>query len=134
MKQGVLFSSADSNRNEIGVGSGLFLEIINGERGTVFLYRSGNFVKKADLSDRVARSLFVVEAIDLGAIRSRLAQALSISRQTIHNYLETRKRYGLEGLIHGYIPAGSKNLLAQRRQHKKKGSWIGSTKRALTCW
>lgn len=122
MKQGALFSSADSNRNKIGIGSGLFLEIIGGERGTVFLYRSGNFVKKADLSDRVARSLFVVETIDLGAIRSLLAQALSISRQTIHNYLEIRKRYGLEGLIHGYIPAGSKNLLAQRRQHKKKGS------------
>jgi len=42
---------------------------------------------------------------------------LEISRETIHNYLETHKYFGIEGLIHGYNPADSKSLEAQRRLH-----------------
>jgi hypothetical protein len=40
---------------------------------------------------------------------------LAISRQTIHNYLETKKRFGTEGLINSYCADKSKSLARQRK-------------------
>ena len=99
------------------LGSGLSLEIIEGEKREANLYRGGICIKKADLSDPVARRLFVTETIDLGAKKNRLAKYLEMSRQTIHNYLEIKKYFGLEGLIHGYTPSDSKSLRTQRELH-----------------
>jgi hypothetical protein len=70
----------------------------------------------------------VVETIDLGVVQSRLALALGISRQSIHNYLEIRKHFGLEGLIHSYTPGESKSLRKQRDIHKQKRSYGNKTR------
>ena len=78
------------------------------------LYRQGVLIKDLDLSDPVATRLFVVEAVELGANQSRLAAALSISRQTIHNYRQIKKHFGMEGLIRGYSLEQD-----QRRQRQK---------------
>ena len=43
-----------------------------------------------------------------------------MSRQTIHNHLETRKHFGLEGLIHSYAPRESKGLRKQRELHSEE--------------
>ena len=61
------------------------------------------------------------EAVELGAVRTRLAAALKISRQTIHNYLETKKRFGLEGLIRNYTPSKGETLRQNREAHADKG-------------
>ena len=84
----------------IDLGAGLFLEIIEGNRPKGIFYRGNTRIKEIDLADKVGKRLFVVEAVDLGAKKSRLADALQMSRQSIHNHLEIRKHFGLEGLIH----------------------------------
>jgi len=40
---------------------------------------------------------------------------LSISRQSIHNYVETTKYFGLEGLINNYNPSIRKDRSKQRK-------------------
>ena len=51
----------------------------------------------------------------MGATKYLLADALNISRQTIHNYVESKKIFGTEGLLGGYNPKMGKNLEKQRR-------------------
>lgn len=120
MKQHVVINKDKSNaKRRLDLGFGLVIEI-DDSRQKADLYRHGMYVKKVDLSDRVAKRLFVVETVDLGAVQLRLAKALGISRQSIHTYLETRKHFGLEGLIQGYTPSASKSLSKQRRLHRHK--------------
>jgi len=38
-----------------------------------------------------------VEAVVMGAEKKALAAALGITRQTVHNYIEINKYFGLEG-------------------------------------
>jgi transposase len=119
-RQMVLFDTDNLQaENRKDIGAGFFIETIRGYQQKVILYRNGTRIKTVDLSDRVAKRLFVVEVVESGAMQSRLASALNISRQTIHNYLETKKHYGLEGLIHGYAADG-KSLRKQRAEHKKE--------------
>jgi len=40
--------------------------------------------------------------MELGANQTYLAKAFKVSRQTLHNYRECKKHFGLEGLIHNY--------------------------------
>ncbi|MCP3680917.1 MAG: helix-turn-helix domain-containing protein, partial [Gammaproteobacteria bacterium] len=102
------------------LGRGLTLEINKGVKTTAVLYRHGIFLKATDLSDKTAKRLLVLEAVDLGAKKARLSIALNISRQTIHNYEESRKHFGLEGLIHNYSPGRSKSRSKQRETNTQK--------------
>ncbi len=77
-------------------------------------------VKTVEQSDRTAKRLFVVEAIELGAGKSDLAMALAISRQTIHNWMETKEHFGIEGLTQGYNSGQSKSRRKQREIHQEK--------------
>ena len=72
-------------------------------------------VKKVDLSDKPAKKLLIVEAVELGATKSQLAGALKISRQTVDNYIDSKKKFGTEGLLGGYNPNMGKNLAEYRR-------------------
>ena len=118
-KQYSLFSDAESERekNRFAIGHGLVLEM--GERypQSVLLFVQGVMVRKVDLSDRIRKKLFILEALELGAQKSRLAKALSISRQTIDNYQGVMKQFGLEGLVQGYSLADSKSKVRQRKIH-----------------
>jgi hypothetical protein len=87
----------------------------------VTLYHNDVPVKTADLADKVAKRLFVIEAVELGATKIRLADALNISRQTIHNYLEIKKHFGLEGLIRNYTPSTDETLRQKREAHADEG-------------
>ena len=78
---------------------GLCLEMFEEEKKAC-LYRDSTVIKTVDLSDKVAKRVFIVEMIEMGAMKSRLASALRMSRQTIDTYLDTKKHFGLEGLIH----------------------------------
>jgi len=48
-------------------------------------------IRKVDLSDKPAKKIFITETVELGANQSRLAEVLGISRQTIHNYMESKR-------------------------------------------
>jgi hypothetical protein len=109
----------DNNTKMIGTNLSIVFDRRN--KHLVTLKNRDVIVKMADLSDKPAKKIFVVETIELGATKSLLADALHISRQTIHNYIESKKRFGIEGLLGGYNPNMGKNLEEHRRltQHKR---------------
>jgi len=118
MKQGVLFDDVPVQDNNLcWIGDRLYLKFNDGTPRKAFLYHNDTLIKTVDLSDRVTKRLLVVEAVDLGATKSRLASALKISRQTIHNYTETMKHFGLEGLVHNYSSSVSIDRRKQRQIH-----------------
>jgi hypothetical protein len=118
MEQGVLFDDRPAqNHNVKGIGGRLFLKFSKQNPRKVSLYHYDTLIKTVDLSDRVAKRLLVVEAVEMGATKSRLAAALKISRQSIHNYTESKKHFGLEGLVHNYSPSTSKSRRQQRQSH-----------------
>src|SRR4030042_3988266 len=124
MRQKVLFGDEKKEKeNRVDLGSGLSLEMIGGqgkEAKKVILYRQNVHVKTVDLSDRVAKRLFIVEAVELGARKSRLAGGLGISRQTIENQLEIKEHFGSEGMVQAYTPRTSKSRSKQRDLHKEE--------------
>ena len=118
--QQLLFPEQAGNDNKIQLGSSLELEIIKGVKPKARLYRAGIFIKPVELSDKIAKRLLVVEAVELGANQTKLAKALGISRQTIHNYVEIQKKFGREGLINSYHVSAGTNREKQRNIHKDK--------------
>jgi hypothetical protein len=124
MLQQSLFKDDDdceqSRNQRYPLGSDLYLEIHYKPKGQVILYRHGCLVKSVNLSDKVAKKMFVIEVVGLGAKQTKLSEALGISRQTIHNYRETYKYFGTEGLVYSYDPDVSKNLAKQRALHAEQ--------------
>jgi len=102
------------------IGPDLSLVFNKAKSHLVTLKNRDVIIKKVDLSDKPAKKLLVVEAVELGANKSRLADALNISRQTIHNYIESKKRFGTEGLLGGYNPSMGKNLAEHRKITQSK--------------
>jgi len=115
MARDALFDAEVDKEGRRDLGRHLALEL---RANRAMLYLRGLFIKEVDLSDRMATRLFVVEAAELGAKQNRLARALGISRQTIHNYREMKKHFGLEGLIRGYSLDQDKRT--QRRRHAEE--------------
>ncbi|MCP4898781.1 MAG: helix-turn-helix domain-containing protein, partial [bacterium] len=74
-------------------------------------------LKEVDLGEKAQRQLLVIELIQQGVTQSKLAKALELSRQTLHNYRESYNKFGVEGLLHGYKPGESKSRETQRRMH-----------------
>jgi len=110
----------DKKNVKIDLGAGLEIQIIDGVKPRARLYRLNVLIKTVELSDKTARRLFVVEVVELGATKVKLAETLGISRQTIHNYTETQNKFGTEGLINSYQPSNSKNRATQRKINKEK--------------
>ena len=108
------------NSTRTHVGSGLDVEVIEGNTRQANLYRQDILIKSVDLSDSTTRRLFVVEAIGHGVKKSRLAEALGISRQTIDNNLDSHAVFGLEGLIYSYQPGQSKSRAKHRKDKQQK--------------
>ena len=123
MKQSVLFNDAEPQDESIKpIGYRLYLKFSDSRPAKVALYHNNTLVKIIELSDKVAKKLLVVEAVDMGAEKKALATALGITRQTVHNYVEIKKYFGLEGLIHNYSPSRSKSLREQRRRRASRRS------------
>ncbi len=122
MNQGLLFEETNDvfPENETSIGTNLSIQFSEKNKEIVSLYFKGILIERANFLDRVEKRLFVVECVERDAIKARLAEALNISRQTIHNYIETKKHFGLEGLINNYSPSKSKNLRKQRELNKNK--------------
>ena len=82
-----LFSKTDTEESrtihEHSLGNGFTLQIEGGRKGRGQLLHYGTPIKTANLADKAQKKLLVVEAVE-------------ISRQTIHNYRETHRYFGLE--------------------------------------
>jgi len=114
------YSESNQKRSRTGLGAGLVIEVTEGCRAKAKLYRFDVLIKNVDLRDKTAKRFLVVETVELGASQTKLAKALGISRQTIHNYLEIQKNFGREGLVHSYNPSNSKSRETQRKLNEEK--------------
>ncbi|MBL0701852.1 MAG: hypothetical protein JJV91_00015, partial [Desulfosarcina sp.] len=97
---------------------------IQSDSSEVSLIVGGMVVKQANLKDRVEKKLFIIDAIALGAQKSRLANALEISRQSIDNYLEIKEYFGLEGIIRGYSLEKTKDIRKHRKKHMENSDFV----------
>ena len=52
---------------------------------------------------------------EMGATKSWVCEAFGISRQTLHNYEETKRIFGLEGLANSYRGKGGVKSLTEQR-------------------
>jgi hypothetical protein len=111
-------TQACGDRVEIGRGYSLYLP--RGPRGQADVYHYGSLSKRVNLRDKAARRLLVVELMQHGVNQTRLAEALKLSRQTLHNYRESYQEFGVHGLLHGYSPSQSKDEERQRHIHVHK--------------
>ena len=78
----LFFFDNDKPKNRFDLGKGLILEVKNYPRRAI-LSQNGIVIKRCNLADRTAKKLLVIEALEHGAMKSRLASALQMSRQTI---------------------------------------------------
>ena len=125
MQQDQLFSSVnDKPKNQFDLGKGLILEVKENYPQTAILSQNGIVIKRCKLADKTAKKLLVIEALEHGAMKSRLASALQMSRQTIDNYQGTVKHFGLDGLVKGYDPSVSKSVRVQREKHAQPNKRI----------
>lgn len=115
-----LFSNPIKEDGKINIGKGISLEIRGGKRGIAIQYDRNCEVRRVDLSDTPAKRVFIVDLVGYKVNQSKLAKALSISRQTIHNYVERKEVYGLEGLINSYNVAPVTNRSQQRKENRSK--------------
>jgi transposase len=72
------------------------------------------------LSDTPAKRIFIVRLVEQKVNQTKLAKKFQISRQTIHNYVERKEHFGLEGLINSYHASPNTNLQKQRKENMAK--------------
>ena len=118
VQQQLTVPAKDKAKTEIG--RGISLEVRGGKKGIAIQYERGWEIKRADLSDTAAKRIFIVDLVESGVNQTKLANKLRISRQTIHNYVERKKNYGLEGLINSYHVASDTSLQQQRKENQDK--------------
>ena len=108
--------------DRIPVGGKIYISLQDNDR-YLSLYKEFTLIKTIDKRDKAAKRLFVTEAIELGAKPGLLAKVLQISRQSIHNYIETKKEFGIEGLLNGYNPGRPKSSEREAKKEKlQKGN------------
>lgn len=91
-----------------------------GPRRKGHVYYRDELLKEVDLGVKSERQRLVIDLMEQQVNQTKLADALCVSRQTLHNYRESYKKFGLEGRTHGYQPSESKSLEAQRKAHAHK--------------
>ena len=106
-----------ANNGRTDIGRSYELEVRKGKKGTAILYHHGMETERVDLSDTPAKRVFIVRLVERNVNQTRLAKKLNISRQTIHNYVERKEHFGLEGLINSYHVSPGTNLPEQRKKN-----------------
>jgi hypothetical protein len=77
MKQSVLFKGAElQDENIKSIGHRLYLKFTDTTPAKAALYHNDTMVKIIELSDKVAKKLLVVEAVEMGAGKRRWRQHL----------------------------------------------------------
>ena len=98
----------------LGLGRGYTLRLPQGPRAPGDLHHRGGLGKRVNLRDKAERRLLAVERMQHGVNQTRLAEALQLNRQTLHNYRESCREFGVQGLLHGYSLGRSKSEERQR--------------------
>ena len=80
---------ARDGRSRLALGRGYALRLPQGPRAPGDLYHRGSLSKRVNLRDKAERRLLAVELMQHGVNQTRLAEALQLSRQTLHNYRES---------------------------------------------
>ena len=76
----------------------------------VHLYKNGVFVKEQILTPAIEKRLFVVDLVERqGVTRTKLADSLAISRQSINNWIDIYRKNGSNGLINNSKDSWKKN-------------------------
>jgi len=79
MKQSALFRDVTPQGANIKpIGHRLYLKLSDSSPAKAAFYHNNTLVKIIELSDKVAKKLLVVEAVELGAEKKALAAALGI--------------------------------------------------------
>lgn len=106
-----------NNNDRTNLGGSYGLEIRGGKKGIAILYHHGLEIERVDLSDIPAKRIFIVRLVERRVNKTRLAEKLNISRQSIHNYVERKEHFGLEGLINSYRVTPNTTLQEQRKEN-----------------
>ena len=131
MTQSQLFG--DQNAGRISIGNGYAIEWVSDR--LLIIYRYGVPYKKTEIAAAIDRRRLVVELVlECGVTKSRLAEALDVSRQSIDNWVDTFKRAGFEGLVNSYkgsrksarkensekLPRGNKARQLEEERRRKR--------------
>ena len=101
MVQQQLFPKQSKNDKDIAIGNGYSVEWVAAK--LVRVYRYGVPFKVVEIKAGIDRRRLVIELVlEGGIIKSRLAKALNVSRQSIDNWIDTFKKSGFEGLVNSY--------------------------------
>ncbi len=133
MVQTNLFDNTDRSDNRKGIGNGYSIEWKSNK--ILNVYRGGTVVKTACINEPIDRRRLVVELVlENGVVKSHLAAALGISRQSIDNWVDTYKKSGFEGLVHSYkgskgqgrnenaerLPTGNKARILEKERKSER--------------
>ena len=105
------------NTDRTNIGKCYELAIRGGKKGTAILYHHGIETERVDLSDTPAKRILIVRLVERKVNQTRLAEILNISRQTIHNYVERKENFGLEGLINSCHGSPNTSLAEQKKEN-----------------
>lgn len=94
----------ESAEGRFDLGRGYWLHLPHGPRSQGDLYHQGSLSKRVNLANKAERRILVVELLQKNLNQTRLAEVLNLSRQTLHNYRESYRVFGVSGLLHGYSP------------------------------
>lgn len=117
MVQGELLGQEAKQKNRFDLGYGYELHLPRGPGSDGDLYYRGGFLKRVNLADKAERRIFVVEMSQKKISPSLLAEVFGLSRQTVHNYRESYRKFGMTGLLHGFRPSVSTSRELQARLH-----------------
>lgn len=101
MVQQQLFPKQSQNDKDIAIGNGYSVEWVAAK--LVRVCRYGVPFKVVEIKAGIDRRRLVIELVlEGGIIKSRLAKALNVSRQSIDTWIDTFKKSGFEGLVNSY--------------------------------
>lgn len=116
-------AGVDSSEGRFDLGRGYWLHLPHGPRSQGDLYHQGNLNKRVNLANKAERRILIVELLQKNLNQTRLAEVLNLSRQTLHNYRESYRVFGVSGLLHGYSPnrCESEKMQGRLRIGKRRG-------------
>jgi transposase len=113
---------ADKSKDLIPIGNGFVLKKISDDR--VEFYHFDKLQKVVPVKPQIDFRLFVIDLARSYALKkSKIAEALGISRQSIDNWLDIYHQHGVSGLENSpRTPTGNKarELELQRKQEREK--------------
>jgi hypothetical protein len=100
-----LFAIPGQDDQKVALGNNLFV-LKNDDQQTAIFFKRQSQIRIINLKDKFELKLALTEMTEMGATKSWVCEAFGISRQTLHNYEEAKRIFGLEGLANSYRGKG----------------------------